>query len=248
MSTGNSRLMYEWETLPWQKLERSVFKLQKRIHRASRQGDRKMVRRLQRLLLTSRAAKLLAVRRVSQDNRGKKTAGVDGVKNLPASERPALADSLTLHGTANPVRRVYIPKPGTDEFRPLGIPTLHDRALQTLVRFNIEPEWEARFEPNSYGFRPGRSCWDAIQAIFLTCKQKAKYVLDADIAKCFDRINHAALLRKVNAAPAIRRQLKAWLKAGYLDGDTLFPTEAGTPQGGAITPPTILRQWPFSRQ
>jgi RNA-directed DNA polymerase len=236
MSTGESRLMYEWETLPWRTLERSVFKLQKRIYRASQRGDRKTVRRLQRLLLTSRAAKLLAVRRVTQDNRGKKAAGVDGVKNLPASERPALAESLSLCGAASPVRRVYIPKPGTDEFRPLGIPTMHDRALQTLVRFALEPEWEAKFEPNSYGFRPGRSCWDAITAIFLACKQKAKYVLDADIAKCFDRIDHAALLRKVSAGPAVRRQLKAWLKAGYLDGSTLFPSEQGTPQGGTISP------------
>jgi RNA-directed DNA polymerase len=236
MSTGDTRPMYEWETLPWRKLERGVFKLQKRIHRASRQGDRKAVRRLQRLLLTSRAAKLLAVRRVTQDNRGKKTAGVDGVKSLPAPDRPALAESLSLRGAASPVRRVYIPKPGADELRPLGIPTLHDRASQTLVRFALEPEWEAKFEPNSYGFRPGRSCWDAIQAIFLACKQKAKYVLDADIAKCFDRIDHAALLRKVDAGPAVRRQLKAWLEAGYLDGDSLFPTEEGTPQGGAISP------------
>ena len=125
------------------------FKLQSRIYLASRRGDRKSVRRLQRLLMTSQAAKLLAVRRVTQDNRGKKTAGVDGVKNLPASERPALAGSLTLHGTSDPVRRVYIPKPGTDELRPLGIPTLRDRGLQTLVRLALEPEREARFEPNS---------------------------------------------------------------------------------------------------
>lgn len=236
MSTGEDRPMYEWEALPWRKLERVVFKLQKRIYRASRRGDRKAVRRLQRLLMTSQAAKLLAVRRVTQDNRGKKTAGVDGVKDLSASERPALADSLTLHGASDPVRRVYIPKPGTDDLRPLGIPTLRDRGLQTLVRLALEPEWEARFEPNSYGFRPGRSCWDAIGAIFLACKQKAKYVLDADIAKCFDRIDHAALLRKVDAGPAVRRQLEAWLKAGYLDGGHLFPTEEGTPQGGTISP------------
>ena len=236
MSTGGPRPMYEWETLPWRTLERSVFKLQKRIYRASRRGDRKTVRRLQRLLTTSRAAKLLAVRRVTQDNRGKATAGVDGVRSLPASDRPALAEALSLRGKADPVRRVYIPKPGTDELRPLGIPTLRDRALQTLVRFALEPEWEARFEPNSYGFRPGRSCWDAIQAIFLACKQKAKFALDADIAKCFDRIDHAALLRKVDAGPAVSRQLKAWLRAGYLDGATLFPTEQGTPQGGAISP------------
>src|SRR5688572_23649209 len=104
MSTGGQRPMYEWETLPWRELERGVFKLQKRIYRASCRGDRKVVRRLQRLPTTSRAAKLLAVRRVTQDNRGKATAGVDGVKNLPAPERPALADSLALHGKADPVR------------------------------------------------------------------------------------------------------------------------------------------------
>jgi RNA-directed DNA polymerase len=122
------------------------------------------------------------------------------------------------------------------------VPTIRDRALQTLVKFALEPEWEARFEPNSYGFRPGRSCWDAIQAVYAAIKQKDKYVLDADIAKCFDRIDHEALLAKVNAAPAVARQIRAWLKAGIMEGDTLFPSEQGTPQGGASTLPTILRK------
>jgi RNA-directed DNA polymerase len=178
--------MYGWETLPWPKLERSVFKLQKRIYRAARQGDTKKVRQLQRLLCKSRAAKLLAVRRVTQDNRGKNTAGVDGVITASGPERLDMADALTLEGKASPVRRVYIPKQGTDELRPLGIPTMRDRATQTLVKLALEPEWEARFEPNSYGFRPGRSCWDAIQAIFNSVNRKPKFVLDADIAKCFD--------------------------------------------------------------
>jgi RNA-directed DNA polymerase len=235
MSTDNSP-MYGWEALPWHQLERSAFKLQRRIYRATCQGDTKKVRQLQRLLLSSRAAKLLAVRRVTQDNRGKNTAGVDGVKTVPAPERLEMARSLTLKDKASPVRRVYIPKPGTDELRPLGIPTVRDRATQTLVKLALEPEWEFRFEPNSYGFRPGRSCWDAIQAIFLSVQRKPKYVLDADIAKCFDRINHDELLRKVGAGPRVTRQLRAWLKAGYLDGDQLFPTEAGTPQGGTISP------------
>jgi RNA-directed DNA polymerase len=228
--------MYGWETLPWHKLERRVFKLQQRIYRATCRGDTKKVHQLQRLLLSSRAAKLLAVRRVTQDNRGKNTAGVDGVQAVPPPERLEMARTLTLKAKASPVRRVYIPKPGTDELRPLGIPTMHDRATQTLVKLALEPEWEARFEPNSYGFRPGRSCWDAIQAIFLSFQRRPKYVLDADIAKCFDRINHEELLRKVGASPAVTRQLRAWLKAGYLDGDQLFPTEAGTPQGGTISP------------
>src|SRR5205814_3802028 len=138
----------------------------------------------------------------------------DGVKSLKPDERLAMADSLRPAGQASPVRRVFIPKPGSEELRPPGIPTMRDRSLQSLVKLALEPEWEARFEPNSYGFRPGRSCWDAIGAIFLACKQKAKYALDADIAKCFDRIDHAALLRKVDAGPAVRRQLRAWLKAG----------------------------------
>src|SRR5438132_6254761 len=225
-----------WDSLRWFTLEQDLFRLQKRIYRASQREDFVVLRRLQKLLLTSQAAKLIAVRRITQDNMGKKTAGVDGVKLIAPDQRLALADSLRLDGEAAPVRRVYIPKPGTDELRPLGIPTIHDRALQTLVKFALEPEWEARFEPNSYGFRPGRSCWDAIQAIYAMIRHKDKYVLDADIAKCFDRIDHEALLAKVNAAPAVARQLRAWLKAGVLDGETLFPSEQGTPQGGAISP------------
>jgi RNA-directed DNA polymerase len=225
-----------WDSLPWFTLEQDLFRLQKRIYRASKREDFAGLRRLQKLLLTSQAAKLIAVRRITQDNMGKKTAGVDGVKLIAPEQRLALADALRLDGEAAPVRRVYIPKPGTDELRPLGIPTIRDRALQTLVKLALEPEWEARFEPNSYGFRPGRSCWDAIQAIYATICQKDKYVLDADIAKCFDRIDHEALLAKANAAPAIARQLRAWLKAGVLDGEALFPSEQGTPQGGAISP------------
>ena len=113
---------------------------------------------------------------------------------------------------------------------------MYDRALQALVKLALEPEWEARFEPNSYGFRPGRSCHDAIGAIFLSIVKKAKYVLDADISKCFDRINHEALLIKLNTFPTIRRQVRAWLKSGVMDGRQLFPTSEGTPQGGVISP------------
>jgi RNA-directed DNA polymerase len=113
---------------------------------------------------------------------------------------------------------------------------MHDRAKQALVKLALEPEWEARFEPNSYGFRPGRSCQDAIVAIYTAIKQKDKYVLDADISKCFDKINHSALLRKLNTFPTLRRQIKAWLKAGIMDGGKLFPTEIGTPQGGVLSP------------
>jgi len=234
------RPMDEWKNVPWRKVERAVYKLQKRIYRASQRGDVKAVRRLQRLLKKSWYARLLATRKVTQDNRGKKTAGIDGVKSLSPKQRLALAQKLSLTLEAKPVRRVWIPKPGTDERRPLGIPVMQDRAKQALVKMALEPEWEAKFEPNSYGFRPGRSCHDAIEAIFGSIKQKDKYVLEADIEKCFERINQEALLKKLATYPAQRREIKAWLKAGIMDGKNLFPTEEGTPQGGVRTPPTKL--------
>ena len=235
MSTAKSPVD-EWNTLPWRQYQRTVFKLQTRIDRAKRRGDEKAVRRLQRLLVRSRSAKLLAVRRVSQDNRGKRTAGVDGVKLLTPAQRLALAARLTLPTKARPTRRVWIPKPGTTEQRPLGIPTMGDRAAQALLKLALEPEWEAVFEPNSYGFRPGRSVHDAIGALFTGIKAKPKYVLDADIARCFDRIDQQALVHKLHTTPTFRRAIRAWLKAGVLEGPTLFPTEAGTPQGGVRSP------------
>jgi RNA-directed DNA polymerase len=236
MSKTSLKTTVEWNQVNWRKLERKVYKLQKRIYRASQRGDVKAVRKLQKTLMKSWSARALAVRRVTQDNQGKKTAGVDGVKSLTPKQRLSLVVNLKLSSKVAPTRRVWIPKPGTEEKRPLGIPTMNDRALQALVKLALEPEWEARFEPNSYGFRPGRSCHDAIEAIFLSIKQKPKYVLDADIAKCFDRIDHETLIRKLNTFPTIRRQIRAWLKAGVMDGKQLFPTSEGTPQGGVISP------------
>ncbi len=139
----------------WRKLEKRVYKLQKRIYKASIRGDVKATRRLQKTLMRSWSAKVLSVRRVSQDNKGKKTAGIDGVKSLTVKQRFALVAKLKLGSKGQPTRRVWIPKPGKDEKRPLGIPTMYDRALQALVKMALEPEWEARFESNSFGFRPG---------------------------------------------------------------------------------------------
>ncbi|MGH7866894.1 MAG: reverse transcriptase N-terminal domain-containing protein, partial [Candidatus Dormibacteraceae bacterium] len=226
----------EWSKLPWREIEQRVFQLQKRIYRASQRGDVKSVHKLQRLMMASWSARCLAVRRVTQDNRGKKTAGVDGVKSLTPSQRLALVRTLSLKRKAKPVRRVWIPKPRTTEKRPLGIPVMHDRAVQGLVKLALEPEWEAKFEPNSYGFRPGRSAHDAIQAIFAHIQHKPKWVLDADIAKCFDRIDHTALLAKLGTFPSMRRGIRQWLKAGLMEGGSLFPTAEGTPQGGVISP------------
>ena len=227
---------YEWQNLPWRKLERFVYKLQKRIYQASSRGELLTVHKLQRLMVYSWSAKCLAVRRVTQENQGKKTAGVDGVKSLSPEARLNLVGQLKLGHKAKPARRVWIPKPGKTEKRPLGIPTIYDRALQALVKLALEPQWEALFEPNSYGFRPGRSCHDAIEAIHISISQKPQYVLDADIAQCFDRINHQVLLDKLQTFPKLRRQIKAWLKAGIMENGELFPSETGTPQGGTLSP------------
>lgn len=236
MSNTQNNLIKEWKDINWRQAERLTFKLQKRIFQASERGDVKAVRKLQKTLIRSWSAKVLAVRIVTQDNQGKKTAGVDGVKSLSPKQRLILAKGLKITGKSKPTRRVMIPKANSEEKRPLGIPTMRDRALQTLVKQALEPEWEALFEPNSYGFRPGRSCHDAIGAIFLSIRQKAKYVLDADISKCFDCINHKALLKKVNTYPTLSRQLKSWLKAGVIDQEAFLPTNEGTPQGGTISP------------
>ncbi len=231
-----SILMYRWEHLPWETIERQVYKLQKRIYQASLRDDTKAVHTLQRLLMHCWSAKCLAVRRVTQDNQGKNTAGIDGIKRLRPNERMALVHQWDLDMKAQPVRRVWIPKPGTREKRGLGIPVMQDRALQALLKLALEPEWEARFEPNSYGFRPGRSGHDAIEEIYSAICKKPRYVLDADMAKCFDRINHQALLTKLATFPTMRRAIKAWLKAGMMEDETLFPSKEGTPQGGVASP------------
>lgn len=235
MANTSFKTTVDWKNIPWCKLERVVFKLQKRIYRASQRGDVRTVRKLQKMLMNSWSAKCIAVRQVTQDNQGKNTAGVDGIKTLSPIQRLTLVKNLKVRDKGKPTRRVWIPKPGTEEKRPLGIHTIDDRAVQALVKIALEPEWEANFEPNSYGFRPGRSCHDAIEAIFSSVKYKPKFVLDADIAKCFDRINHEALLKKINTFPKLRRQIKAWLKSGVMDGKQMFPTEEGTPQGGVIS-------------
>jgi RNA-directed DNA polymerase len=180
-----------WNKLPWKKLEQHVYSIQKRIYQASQRGEKRKVEKLQKLLMKSRSARLLAVRRVTQDNQGKKTAGIDGVKSVKPEERFDLAERIHpkywKNSKSQPVRRVWIPKPGKkDERRPLGIPVMRERAQQALVKLALEPAWEAIFEPNSYGFRPGRACQDAIGAIFLSIKSKPKYVFDADVKGAFD--------------------------------------------------------------
>ena len=175
--------MYQWNTIGWAKIERQVFKLQKRIYRAAKREDHRQVRRLQKLLLRSRAAKLVAVRNVTQDNQGKKTPGVDGVANLTPPERLELVQHLRLEDTASPVRRVYIPKPGTTEQRPLGIPTLADRAKQ-----RSPTPWNRHgkrsLNPTAMAFAQDGAPGMRLERFYVQINQKPKWVLDADIAKC----------------------------------------------------------------
>ena len=235
-NTDSKTNTVEWDDINWRKVEKYVYKLQKNIYAASRRGEIRKVRQLQKTLMSSWSNKVLAVRRITQDNRGKKTAGVDGIKSLSPKARMKLVGQLKIKGKSKPTRRVWIPKPGKEEKRPLGIPTIYDRALQAVLKNALEPEWEAIFEASSYGFRPGRSCHDAIKHIKSTIQQKPKYVLDADIAKCFDKINHTALLQKLEYTGKVRQQIKAWLKSGVIDQEAFTATSEGTPQGGTVSP------------
>lgn len=226
--------------MQWRTLEQHVLHIQKGIYRASQGGDRRAVHSLQQQLLESEAARLLAVRRATEENDGKDTAGIDGVKSLTPKERLAMVS--TIHPaywsqqSPRPVRRVWLPKPGTAERRPLAILPMIDRCKQALVKLALEPEWEAKFEPHSYGFRPERGAQDAIRAIVHALKQQSSYVFDADIEAAFDSINQTALLEKLQTYPALRQAIEAWLKAGVVDRGTYLPSDTGISQGGALSP------------
>jgi RNA-directed DNA polymerase len=229
----------DWDAINWRAQEGQVRRLRRRIFKAAQAGDLAQVRNLQKLMLRSRANTLVSVRQVSQRNTGHRTPGVDGQVALTSRTRAELAGYLHRHGgprTALPVRRVHIPKKGGE--RPLGIPSIADRAQQARVRNALEPEWEARLDPRQYGFRPGRGCHDAIEAIFNAVSRKASkrvWILDADLKAAFDRIDHNFLLEAIGTFPA-REQIREWLKAGVVDRGRYAPTKEGTPQGGVISP------------
>ena len=226
-----------WERVDWRCHEGQVRRLRGRIFKAVQEGDWPLARNLQKLMLRSWSNTLVSVRQVTQRNMGRKTAGIDGLIALTSQARAEMA--VQVHASIgshqpSPVRRVYIPKASDKaKMRPLGIPVIADRCHQSRVRNALEPEWEARFEPRSYGFRPGRGCHDAIESLFNTLRGKSRrvWILDADLAAAFDKVSHEHLLEAIGGFPA-RDMLAGWLKAGIFEaGKGFTPTGEGTPQG-----------------
>jgi RNA-directed DNA polymerase len=242
MVNGPEGQLLAWDAVDWRKYEGQVRRLRQRIFKAAKEQDWARVRSLQKLMLRSRSNTLVSVRQVTQRNAGRKTAGIDGEIALDSPARQDLV--VQVHQTIRTwrpmaVKRVHIPKTrDRTKLRPLGIPVMMDRAHQARVRNALEPEWEARFEPRSYGFRPGRSCQDAIESIYITlrgAKTKRVWILDADLAAAFDRIDHDRLMAAIGGFPA-RDMIRGWLKAGVFEnGKGFAPTEEGTPQGGVIS-------------
>lgn len=225
-----------WASINWRAVEANVRRLQERIDRATEAGDWRKVKNLQKLLARATSNQLLAIRRVTQENRGKHTAGVDGVIcDTPEARMRLFHEGLTHKGyQPKPVRRVFIPKSNGKQ-RPLGIPTVRDRVMPAIVKAAREPEWEARFEANSYGFRPGRCTMDAIEAIHTTLSREgaSEWILAAEISGCFDNLSPAALLARL---PVFTTVIRRWLKAGVVELGHYHETDAGTPQGGIISP------------
>ncbi len=224
----------DWKAIDWKIVRAKVMRLQVRIAKAVREKRWGKVAVLQRILVMSRYARLLAVRRVTTNN-GKRTPGVDGVIwNTPRKKMQAVSELKRRGYKPLPLRRTYVPK-RSGKRRPLGIPTFKDRAMQALYKLALEPVAETLADRNSYGFRLSRSTADALGQCFilLAKKDSPTWIWEADIAACFDNFDHDWMLKNI---PMDKSMLRKWLKAGYMEGGTLYPTEKGTPQGGLISP------------
>jgi RNA-directed DNA polymerase len=237
-SVSPERTSTDWNQIDWSHVIDYVRLLRQEIFRATREGNLKRVRSLQNVMMRSHECRCLAVRRVTQINKGRQTPGVDKLLVKTPAARGALVDQLAQYQLTKqcPTKRVYIPKANGKQ-RPLGIPDITNRAVQAMVKEALEPYWEAKFEDSSYGFRPKRGCHDAIDRIFKIVAQKGakSWVLDADIKGAFDNIDHDKLMEIIGNFPA-RELIRQWLKSGYMDGGVFHDTEAGTPQGGVISP------------
>jgi len=228
----------QWEQLDWPKHERHVRRLQARLVKATREKRWGKVKSLQRLLTHSFSGKALAVRRVTA-NKGKRTPGVDGaIWSTPESKHKAIGQLRRRGYRPQPLRRVHIPK-SNGKLRPLGIPTMRDRAMQALHLLALEPVAETLADTHSYGFRAARSTADATGQCFKVLQREhaPRWVLEADIQGCYDHISHAWMLTNI---PTDTQVLAKWLRAGYIENRRLFPTTEGTPQGGIMTPWTHL--------
>lgn len=229
----------EWKKLPWKKFQQNLFRLQHRIYKAAKQKDDDSIKRLQSLLLGSKSSKYLAVRQVTQLNAGRKTAGVDGIQSLNQKERLQLVTELNSISSwkHKKLRRVFIPKSNGKQ-RPIGIPTINDRAMQCLIKYALEPVYEAYASDGSYGFRPAHSTWDVQNRLFQNLKQNCngskKTILELDIEGCFDNISHTKIIELTTLPGSAKRFLKTALKAGVLNERD--KTLVGTPQGGVISP------------